>query len=145
MFVTESEISVDTTVTLSYGLKDRGIGVVLPAWTETFLCSKASRKTPNSSRLSARFLSGALPPAVKRPEIWLGCSPESCVEFRNTWSHTSDHLYRTQHSTQLSLPYCNYFFKNLFLLQERGTIILQKSFSWWHRGETVTVNFWTPN
>jgi len=31
MFVAESEVSVDSIVTLGYGLKDRGIGVALPA------------------------------------------------------------------------------------------------------------------
>ena len=69
LFLTDSDVAVDSIVTLSYGLKERGIGVALPAWTELFIFSKAFRQASESLHLPDRLLSGALLLAVRRSGI----------------------------------------------------------------------------
>jgi hypothetical protein len=69
MFVAKRKVSVNNIVIISYGLKDGGIGVALPAWSEMIVCSEDCRQTLDSIPLPVRILCGVLPPTVRRPGI----------------------------------------------------------------------------
>jgi hypothetical protein len=82
------------TLTLGYGLDDRGSRVRFPAGLGIFLFITVSRTALGPTQPPIQCVSGALSLGVKRPGREADHSPPSSADVKNAWSYTSTHPIR---------------------------------------------------
>jgi hypothetical protein len=74
-------------IATGYGLDDRGVEVQV-GW-RIFLFSTSSRSDLGSTQPPIQWLTGALPPGVKRPGREADHSPPASAEVKKMWIYTS--------------------------------------------------------